>query len=80
MLTKKGTLTMEGKDFNVYEGYFTKKSDTFYSKLYNCRVVMLTYKLPNDKFLSVMIQGINVNNISNEIIKEVVSFEVLKNE
>ena len=41
---------------------------------------MLTYQLPNDKFLSVMIQGINIDNISNEMIKDLVSFEIIKNE
>lgn len=79
-LTKKGSIEVDGKNFNLYDSYFTKKSNTFYSKLYNCKEVMLTYQLPNDKFLSVMIQGINIDNISNEMIKDLVSFEIIENE
>ena len=79
-LTKKGSIEVNGKTFNVYDAYFTKKSDTFYSKLYNCKEVMLTYQLPNDKFLSVMIRGINVDKISDEMIKDLVSFEIIENE
>ena len=79
-LTKKGTIEVNGKTFNVYDSYFTKKSNTFYSKLYNCKEVMLTYQLPNDKVLSVMIRGINIDNISNEMIKDLVSFEIIENE
>lgn len=79
-LTKKGSIEVDGKKFNVYEAYFTKKSETFYSKLYNCKEVMLTYQLPNDKFLSVMIRGINIDKISDEMIKDLVSFEIIENE
>ena len=79
-LTKKGSIEVDGKNFNLYDAYFTKKSNTFYSKLYNCKEVMLTYQLPNDKFLSVMIRGINIDNISNEMIRNLVSFEIIENE
>ena len=75
-----GNITIGDKTFNVYKAKYQKKSTSLYSKLYNVSETMLIYQVSSDRVLSVIIKDIDSNDITNEEIKKLVSFEVEKKE
>ena len=76
-LKYEGTIKINDYDMKLYSGYYTEKTDGFYSKLIVSNVKILTYRLTDDKVLSVKIQG-NGNKIDNEYVKQIISFEIIE--
>ena len=72
-----GAIKINNYDVKLYSGYYVESTNGLYSKHIVSNVKILTYKLPDDKVLSVKIRG-NDKKIDNDFVKQIISFEIIE--
>ena len=72
-----GTIKINNYDVKLYSGYYVELTNGLYSKQIVSNVKILTYRLLDDKVLSVKIRG-NDRKIDNNFVKQIISFEIIE--
>jgi len=79
-LTYSQNMTLNGKEFLVYDGSYTMKGNLFNSKegeLYKVYEKLLLYKLENGGYIAIVVDGNNIE-VDNEILNEISNLEIRK--